>query len=87
MEAGYLVQNELTPDPFTPVIGLMLGCPEVKRWTEYSSPYRRRAEILAATRRMLGEQGGERVILKSILPHPAQRVRSPANADGRCRDW
>lgn len=54
------------PDPFEPVIGLKLGKPVAKPFGEHSGPYRRRAQILAATRRSLAQEGHDRVTIKSI---------------------
>lgn len=66
MDAKQLVQRNRVPDPYEPVVGLKLGEPDSRAWTDYSSPYRRRAEILAATRRLLAEDGCDRLMLKSV---------------------
>lgn len=66
MVAGSLAQWPAGHDPFEPVVAVTFGSAPQKCWREYSGPYRRKAEILAATRRLLAEQGCDRLMLKSV---------------------
>jgi AcrR family transcriptional regulator len=66
VDAMQLVSNATVPDPYEPVIGLSLASASRRDFEAYSTPYRRRAEILAATRRSLAEEGGDRITIKSI---------------------
>lgn len=54
------------PDPFEPVVGLKLGTPSNRPFGEHSGPYRRRARILAETRRSLAREGHDRITIRSV---------------------
>lgn len=66
MDAICIVERATAPDPFEPILGFKLATVGPRLLSECSSPYRRRAEILAMTRRLLAQDGYERITLKSI---------------------
>ena len=61
-----LTVRDRAPDPFAPVIGMRLDVQESGMGRACGAQYRRRADILAATRRLLAEQGHEKFTLRAI---------------------
>jgi AcrR family transcriptional regulator len=66
MDPICIVERATAPDPFDPILGFKLAPATPKLLSECSAPYRRRAEILATTRRLLAQDGYERITLKAI---------------------
>src|SRR5437762_2859814 len=61
-----LVIQRSTPDPYKPVVGFRLNAKSLGDLSRCSAQYRRRAEILAATRRLLVSEGHERFTIRSV---------------------
>lgn len=54
------------PDPFEPIIGLSLGSERIRDLARCGAQYRRRAEMLAVTRRILATDGCDKVTIRSV---------------------
>jgi AcrR family transcriptional regulator len=61
-----LVANPGIPDPFQPVVGFTLNPRRFGDLSEHGAQHRRRAAILAATRRMLATEGHEKFTIRSV---------------------
>lgn len=61
-----LVVKSGIPDPFEPVVGFTLSPRRFGDLSEHGAQHRRRAAILAATRRMLATEGHEKFTIRAV---------------------
>ncbi len=77
-----LVVKSGIPDPFEPVVGFTLNPRRFGDLSEHGAQHRRRAAILAATRRMLASEGHEKFTIRSVADACALTAQTIHNSFG-----
>jgi AcrR family transcriptional regulator len=61
-----LTVQSSVPDPFEAVVGFSLGSEPIRDLARCGAQYRRRAEMLAVTRRIMAAEGCDKVTIRSV---------------------